>query len=91
VEKEIFAMLVPSDSSLSQFVETYHLLYWLILFALLGVYHFVTVAVWHWFRLLSEVNEDYYAYKIKCAENRRRYEHVAGNSVHALSRRTGGE
>ena len=81
----------PDSSSLSHFIETYHLLYWLILFSLLGVYHFVTVAIWHWFRLLGEVNEAYYSYKTRCAENKRRYEQVARESVRALSHRAGGD
>ena len=68
------------DSFLFHFMDEYHLWSWVLLLSLFGVYHFVTVAVWHWFRLLGEVNEAYYCYKTRCVENRRRYEQLTAES-----------
>lgn len=69
----MFATYAPSE-----FIDRYDLWSWVILFCLLGVYHFLTVAIWHWFRLLGEINEAYFSYKTRCVENRRRHQQVAG-------------
>ena len=80
-------MLPPASSSLSQFVDTYHLWSGLILLSLFGVYHILAVGVWHWFRFIGDANEAYYAYKTRRIENQRRYEQVAA----ALSNRAGAD
>jgi hypothetical protein len=86
---KVCEMLAPSGSSLSQFVDAYHLWDALLLLAVLGVYHFLTIAMLHGFRFLGEVNETYYSYKIRCVENRRRYQQVTAEPVRALGRRPG--
>jgi hypothetical protein len=82
-------MLPSSGSALSQLVDSYHLWDCLILFVVLGVYHFLTITILHGFRFLGEVNEAYYNYRARCAENRRRYKQVVAESGHILSRGAG--
>jgi len=92
VEKEnFFAMLAPPSSSLSQFVDAYHLWSLVIPLFLLGAYHLMDLAAHLWFRSLGNINEAYYAYKARCLENRRRYEQVADHPVRPLSRGAGAD
>jgi hypothetical protein len=67
-------MLVPSDSSLSQLTETYHLWPWVLLFLLFGVLGALSMAVRYCLHFLEEVQESFYDFKSRCAENRRHYE-----------------
>jgi hypothetical protein len=64
-------MHLPSDSSILQFIQAYDLVYLLLFLSLLGIYHFVTIVIWHWFHMLKEANDAYYDYKRRCLENRR--------------------
>jgi hypothetical protein len=84
-------MSAPSSSFLSQFVDNPHLWDFVILFLVLGVYHFLTITILHGFRFMGEINEAYYAYKARCVENRRRYEQVAREPDRAFSHHAGGD
>jgi len=79
-------MLAPSVSSLSQFVDTYHLWSLVIPLCLLGTYEVLHLASYLLFRLLGDFDEERYNYRTRCVENRRRHEQVAGESVSSLSR-----
>jgi hypothetical protein len=72
-------------SLLSEFVDTYHLWSLLVPLCLLGTYEVLHLASYLWFRLRGDFNEAQYGYKVRCVENKRRYEQVAG-----LSHRAGG-
>ena len=82
---------MPPGSSLSQFVDTYHLWSLLIPLCLLGTYEVLHLASYLWFRLLGDFNEAQYGYQSRCVENRRRHEQVAGESGRALSHRAGAD
>jgi hypothetical protein len=84
-------MPAAPGSSLSQFVDSYHLWSLVLTVFLLGVYHLLDLGAHLWFRSLGNINEAYYSYKARCVENRRRYEQVAAESVRALSHRVGGD
>jgi hypothetical protein len=70
--------ILPPGSSVYQFLETYHLWPAVLVLCALGVYHGLTIVIWHWFRLLGEAHEAYYSFKIRCTEDRRRYQRLAG-------------
>jgi hypothetical protein len=82
-------MLAPPGSSISQFVDAYHLWDLIVLLCLLGLHHALDLGSHLWFRSLGNMNEAYYGYKTRCVENRRRYEQVAAEPVRALSRGAG--
>jgi hypothetical protein len=80
-------MSVASASVLSEFIDTYHLWSVVLLLCLMGIYHLAGLLI-HWgFRLCSDAHEEYYNFKARTVENRRRYEQVAGESGRALSHR----
>ena len=75
----------PPDSALSQFVDAYHLWSLVLPVFLLGAYHLLDLGAHLWFRSLGNINEAYYSYKTRCAENRRRYEQAVGERDKATS------
>jgi hypothetical protein len=81
----------PPASSVSQFIETYHLWSVVVLLCALGLYELLSITVWLWYRLLSEAHEAHFGYKTRCVENRRRYEQVAGEPSRILSHRAGAD
>ncbi len=62
------------DSFLVGFVDKYHLWSSLALLVLLGGYHLLYQMVHLCYELLGELSDRYYAHKIKCLENKRRYD-----------------
>jgi hypothetical protein len=87
-------MSATTASALSEFVDTYHLWFFILLLCLLGVYHFLDLVVYLCFKFLGGINESYYNYKTHCVENRRRHEKLAGESVSvasSLSHRAGAD
>jgi hypothetical protein len=79
-------MPAPPSSSLSQFVDSYHLWSLVIPVFLLGVYHLLHLSAYLGSRLLGDFNEAYYNLKARCLENRRRYEQISTEAPRALSR-----
>jgi hypothetical protein len=84
-------MSAPITSSLSEFVDAYHLWSVVIAFVLLGVYHALDLGLLLCFRFLGDVNEAYYHYKTRCVENQRRHEQFANEPVRALAQRAGAD
>jgi hypothetical protein len=84
-------MLSAHSSSLSEFTDSYHLWSVVILLCLMGIYHLAGLLIHLGFRLCGDAHEEYYNFKARTVENRRRYEQVAGESVRALSHRAGGD
>ncbi len=84
-------MLAPAGSSLSQFVDAYHLWYPLLTLSLLGIYEVLHIGFYLLFRLLGDFDEARYGYKTRCVENRRRHEQVAAEPPRALSRGAGAD
>jgi hypothetical protein len=84
-------MLVPPGSSLSQFVDAYHLWSFVLPVFFLGAYHLLDLAVHLCFKSLGNFHEAYYGYKTRCVEDRRRYAQVANESARTLSRSAGAD
>lgn len=85
-------MSATTASALSEFVDTYHLWFFILPLRLLGVYHFLDLVVYLWFKFLGGINEAFYNYKTHCMENRRRHQQLAGESVvRSLSHRAGAD
>jgi hypothetical protein len=74
-------MSAPSASVLSEFVDSYHLWSLVIVFIVLGVHHAVDLGTHLCFRSLGNINEEYYGYKARCLENKRRYAQVSREPV----------
>jgi hypothetical protein len=71
----------PTGSSLSEFIDTYHLWSVVLLFSLMDVYHFAGLLI-HWgFRLCGDAHEEYYNFKARIVENRRRYKRATNQEV----------
>jgi hypothetical protein len=72
-------MFATTSSSLSQFVDSYHLWSVVLLLSLMGVYHLAGLLI-HWgFRLCGDAHEEYYNFKARIVENRRRYGQAIGH------------
>ena len=70
-------MPAPPSSSISQFVDAYHLWSLVLPVFLLGAYHLLDLAAFLWFKSLGNIHEAYYVYKTRCLETKRRYEQIA--------------
>jgi hypothetical protein len=66
--------LVDPAPFLFGLAHKYDLLWVVLLLAFAGLCHFFDFVVWTGFKLLGGFNEAYYGYKIRCLENKRRYE-----------------
>lgn len=82
-------MLAQPGSSLSQFVDSYHLWDAVLLFAVLGIYDFLTIVIRHGGRFLEEVDDVVYHYKTHRVENRRRYQQIAAKQESAIAHGAG--
>jgi hypothetical protein len=68
----------PASSAFSAFTDTYHLWSVIILLCVMGIYHLAGLLL-HWgFRLCGDAHEEYYAFKVRCAENRDRFSKTVG-------------
>ena len=84
-------MPAAAGSSLSEFTDTYHLWSVIILLSVMGVYHLAGLLI-HWgFRLCGDAHEEYFNFKARIVENRRRYQRVTAEPVRALAHRAGAD
>ena len=84
-------MPVPPGSSISQFVDAYHLWSPVLLLCLLGAYEFLHLTSYLLFRLLGDFAEDKYNCKTRVIETKRRYAQIANESARTLSRSAGAD
>ena len=65
-------MPLPSDS-LVGLAEQYHLLPFVLMFLLVGIFTALSMAIKTCLRCLGEVVDAFYDFKTQCADSRRRY------------------
>jgi len=73
-------MPAPTDP-VSNFLKKYHLWSLVLFFYLLGFRDTVSLAVWSWYRLLDEIEDASYTHKAHSAENKHRYDQLAGEKT----------
>jgi hypothetical protein len=83
-------MLLPSDSFLSEFTDKYHLWPWALLFLFFGFLGALNMAVRYCFRFLEDIQESFYDFRARCAENKRRFEENVSRRA-STSRRAQGD
>jgi hypothetical protein len=76
---------------LFRFIDAYHLWWVILLLSTLGVYELASIGILLWYRLLGDHNEAYYSYKIRCSENRNRYDKACGQEIRSIQHRSAGD
>ncbi len=72
-------MPAPLDP-VSKFLRKYHLWSLVVFLCLLGLRDVVSLAVWSWYRLRTEIDEASYTYQTHHLDNKRNYEQRASSS-----------